>query len=55
MVLAGSRYWSGLLEWMRENLLAPGRITASDLAQAELADGPEEIVERLWSGMVAAG
>jgi uncharacterized protein (TIGR00730 family) len=55
VVLAGSRYWGGLLEWMREHLLAPGRISAADLAQAELADGAEEIVERLWSGMLAAG
>jgi uncharacterized protein (TIGR00730 family) len=55
VVLVGSEYWTGLLEWMREQLLARGRLTAEDLAQAELADGVEDALARLWSGMVAAG
>jgi uncharacterized protein (TIGR00730 family) len=55
VVLIGAGYWSGLLEWMRAQLLAPGRLTAEDLGQAELADGVEDAVARLWSGMVAAG
>jgi uncharacterized protein (TIGR00730 family) len=55
VVLSGRRYWSGLLEWMRSELLARGRISAADLAQADLADGLEETVARLWAGIVAPG
>jgi uncharacterized protein (TIGR00730 family) len=55
VVLGGRRYWSGLIEWMRDELLAGGRVSAEDLSQAELADGLEEIVARLWAGMTAAG
>jgi uncharacterized protein (TIGR00730 family) len=55
VVLVGSDYWSGLLEWMRAQLLGPGRLSAEDLAQAELADGVADAMGLLWSGMVAAG
>ena len=55
IVLEGTRYWSGLLDWMREQLLGGGRITAEDLAQVELADGSEEVVKLLCAGLSAAG
>jgi uncharacterized protein (TIGR00730 family) len=56
VVLAGGGdYWPGLLEWMRRELLGGGRLTAADLAQAELAGDAEEVIARLWAGMVAAG
>ncbi len=55
VVLVGGDYWSGLLEWMRAQLLAPGRLSGGDLDQAELAGGVEDAMSRLWSGMVAAG
>jgi uncharacterized protein (TIGR00730 family) len=55
VVLAGSEYWSGLIDWMRERLLAGGRIAPEDLAQAELTDGAEGVMSLLWSGMLAAG
>ena len=55
IVLEGTGYWSGLLDWMREQLLGGGRITAEDLAQVELADGSEEVVKLLCAGLSAAG
>jgi hypothetical protein len=56
VILAGNReYWQGLLDWVEVHLLGPGRISAEDLAQAELADGAEEIVARLSSGILARG
>ena len=56
VILAGDRdYWQGLLDWVERHLLAPGRISAEDLAQAELADGVEDVVARLRSGISAAG
>src|SRR4051794_28703121 len=47
VVLAGSEYWSGLIGWMRERLLAGGRIAPEDLAQAELTDGAEGVMSLL--------
>ena len=55
VVLAGSDYWSGLIDWMRDHLLEDGRITAEDLGQAELADDPAEVMSRLCAGMLASG
>jgi uncharacterized protein (TIGR00730 family) len=55
VVLAGSDYWSGLLDWMRSRLLEPGRISAEDWEIPEVADSPREIVARACSGMTAAG
>jgi uncharacterized protein (TIGR00730 family) len=55
VILAGGGYWSGLIDWMRTNLLEDGRISAEDLAQAEVADGPEDVLSRVWAGMLAAG
>jgi uncharacterized protein (TIGR00730 family) len=55
IVLAGSDYWSGLIDWMRANLLEGGRISAEDLAQVEVADGAADVISRLWAGMLASG
>jgi uncharacterized protein (TIGR00730 family) len=55
VVLAGSDYWSGLIGWMRANLLEGGRISAEDLAQVEVADGAADVISRLWAGMLASG
>ncbi|HKH22656.1 MAG TPA: TIGR00730 family Rossman fold protein [Solirubrobacterales bacterium] len=50
IVLAGPGHWDGLLEWMRSQLLARGRISSSDLATAERADDPDEIASLACSG-----
>jgi uncharacterized protein (TIGR00730 family) len=55
VVLAGSGYWAGLLDWVRERLLGEGRISASDYEIAELADDPAEIVARACSGIEVGG
>jgi uncharacterized protein (TIGR00730 family) len=55
VVLAGVDYWSGLIDWMRANLLEGGRIAAADLGQLELAGGADDVMSRLWTGMLASG
>ena len=55
VVLEGSDYWGGLIDWVRARPLAEGKIAAGDLAQAELADGVEDVMDRLLSGISAAG
>ena len=55
VVLSGGEYWSSLLEWMREHLLEPGRISAEDFAQVEIADGIENLMEALCAGICTGG
>jgi uncharacterized protein (TIGR00730 family) len=50
VILFGSTYWSGLLDWMRSVMLAEAKISASDLDLLMVTDSPAEacqhIVER---------
>ncbi len=42
VVLFGTSYWRGLLDWMRDQLLASKRIGPSDLELLQLTDDPAE-------------
>ncbi len=44
VILFGSSYWSGLLDWIREQLLENKMISLRDLDIIHLTDDPEEIV-----------
>jgi uncharacterized protein (TIGR00730 family) len=44
IVLFGSAYWSGLIEWLRERMLAEGCIAPEDLDLFQVCDEPEEVV-----------
>jgi uncharacterized protein (TIGR00730 family) len=45
VVLYGSSYWSGLLNWMRESALVQGKISDNDLRLFHVTDSPAEVVE----------
>jgi uncharacterized protein (TIGR00730 family) len=45
IILAGSDYWSGLLDWIKERLRDAGMISAKDLEIVQLLDDPDEIVD----------
>jgi uncharacterized protein (TIGR00730 family) len=51
VLMGDGDYWPRLIDWMREHLLGPGRISAGDLAQAELADGPEDALAAIYGGL----
>jgi uncharacterized protein (TIGR00730 family) len=55
VVLEGSDYWGGLIDWIKARPLAEGKIAEADLAQAELADGVEDVMRQLLAGLSAAG
>lgn len=44
VILVGSEYWSGLLDWMKKKLLALDRVDDDDMAIINIMDQPEEIV-----------
>jgi uncharacterized protein (TIGR00730 family) len=45
VVLLGSEYWSGLLQWISDRLLSTGMISPEDEALLYLTDDPEEAVQ----------
>jgi predicted Rossmann-fold nucleotide-binding protein len=50
VVLVGTAYWSGLVDWMRSTVLAEGKISETDLDILQVIDDPDEVV----ATMVAA-
>ena len=44
IVLVGSDYWSGLVSWLRDTVLAEGKINAADLDLVTVTDHPEDAV-----------
>jgi hypothetical protein len=44
IVLLGTDYWTGLLDWLRDTVLAQGRISAPDLEMLDVTDDVEEAV-----------
>ena len=49
VVLVGSDYWRGLLDWLHAQTLARGMISADDEEQLFLTDDPQEAVEMIVS------
>ncbi len=45
VVLVGSEFWGGLLDWVRDALLGAGNISAEDPGLVTLTDDPEEAAE----------
>ncbi|TVQ29113.1 MAG: TIGR00730 family Rossman fold protein [Spirochaetaceae bacterium] len=43
IVLFGTEYWSGLLDWIRNTMLAHGTISAEDLDLITVSDSPQEV------------
>ena len=44
VVLVGTAYWAGLLDWIRATLLTAGAIEAADRELFELTDDPDQVV-----------
>ena len=47
VVLFGSNYWSGLLEWLRQVVLPGGKIGNHDLMMFHVTDSTQEVVDIL--------
>ena len=44
IILVGSSFWSGLVDWLREQLLGNGKIAEDDLQLFEIMDDVDDIV-----------
>ena len=55
VVLVGSAYWGGLVDWLRERTLADGMISPEDLGLVRVCDDLDEVVECIRQGAVRQG
>ncbi|HVG39527.1 MAG TPA: TIGR00730 family Rossman fold protein [Pyrinomonadaceae bacterium] len=45
VVLFGTRFWAGMVEWIKEVMLAEGKVSEIDLQLLRITDSPAEAVE----------
>jgi uncharacterized protein (TIGR00730 family) len=55
VVLVEHAYWQGLIEWLRERLLAEGKIAPQDLDLMRTSDDPADVVEIVADGALRQG
>jgi uncharacterized protein (TIGR00730 family) len=47
IVLVGVDYWSGLIAWLRDTVVADGKMSPEDLAVLTLTDDVDEVVRMM--------
>lgn len=45
LILFGSEYWEGLMDWMENTMLKHGTISEDDFSYIKVTDDPEEVVK----------
>jgi uncharacterized protein (TIGR00730 family) len=55
IVLFGSEFWGGLVEWLKEKMLSSGNIAEEDLSLFTVLDDVEEVVQFLAERIPAVG
>ncbi len=45
VILMGSEFWKGLIDWLRKTMLRGGKISPADLELLQIIDDPEEVVK----------
>jgi hypothetical protein len=53
VILLGAAYWQGLLDWLRDPVVAEGRVSPEELAILRIADTPGEVLAHLRSASPA--
>jgi hypothetical protein len=47
VILMGSEYWKGLIDWLKKTVLRNNKISAADLELFQVIDDPEEAVKHI--------
>ena len=55
VILYGRQYWQGLVDWVRDTVLARTNISAADLALLTLVDEPDEVCAIAGAAAAAQG
>ena len=48
LILVGSAFWQGLLDWLRQRLVTDGMINAQDMDLLQVIDEPQQIVAAIF-------
>ncbi|MEV4671811.1 TIGR00730 family Rossman fold protein [Actinomadura sp. NPDC049382] len=54
IVLVGTQFWGGLLDWVKQSMLPSGKISPQDIDLIHLTDDPEEVVRIIVEGHTRA-
>jgi len=52
IILVGSSFWGGLIDWIKDQFLANGTISENDLDLIHIIDEPDEVIELIKSRVV---
>lgn len=52
IVLVGSDFWSGLVDWIRDKLLSSGNISPDDISLLQVLDDADEVVNYIRKSVV---
>lgn len=55
VILVGTEFWTGLMQWFENSLLANGTINRNDLDIIQVMDDPDEIVNAIFDYYEGAG
>jgi uncharacterized protein (TIGR00730 family) len=55
LILVGTEFWSGLLEWFKDRLVSEGMIDADDMNLIQLIDDPQQIVNAVFDHYESRG
>jgi uncharacterized protein (TIGR00730 family) len=47
VILMGSDYWKGLVDWLKKTMLRDGKISPEDLELIQIIDEPEDVVRQI--------
>ena len=48
LILVGRAFWQGLLDWLREQLVAGGMINSQDMDLIQVIDEPQQVVDAIF-------
>lgn len=54
IVLFGTAYWQGMIDWLDQTMAEQGRVNRADLALFTVTDDPTEVARLVISGIIAA-
>jgi uncharacterized protein (TIGR00730 family) len=55
IILFGSQYWKGMLDWLRDTMLAEGKISPADMDLIVVTDSPQEVHDLIMKSMINGG
>ena len=48
VILVGTEFWTGLIDWFRDTLVSAGTIAADDLKLFQILNDPQEVVDAIF-------